>query len=35
MNRNYLKIAWRILMRNKANTAINIIGLGWVFPYPS
>ena len=31
MNRNYLKIAWRILMRNKANTAINIIGLGLGF----
>ncbi len=31
MNKNYLKIAWRILMRNKANTSINIIGLGLGF----
>ena len=31
MNINYLKIAWRILMRNKANMAINIIGLGLGF----
>ncbi|TVQ18072.1 MAG: FtsX-like permease family protein [Bacteroidetes bacterium] len=31
MNRNYLKIAWRILMRNKVNTAINILGLGLGF----
>ena len=31
MKQNYLKIAWRILMRNKTNTAINIIGLGLGF----
>ncbi|MFN3554791.1 MAG: ABC transporter permease [Bacteroidales bacterium] len=31
MKNNYLKIAWRILMRNKTNTAINIIGLGLGF----
>lgn len=31
MNISYLKIAWRVLMRNKASTAINIIGLGLGF----
>lgn len=31
MKKNYQKIAWRILMRNKTNTAINIIGLGLGF----
>jgi len=31
MKTNYLKIAWRILMRNKVNSAINIIGLGLGF----
>ncbi|TVQ85915.1 MAG: ABC transporter permease, partial [Bacteroidetes bacterium] len=31
MKKNYLKIALRILMRNKTNTAINIIGLGLGF----
>jgi putative ABC transport system permease protein len=31
MKKNYLKIAWRILMRNKANTVINITGLGLGF----
>jgi putative ABC transport system permease protein len=28
MNWNYLKIAWRILAKNKVHTVINIIGLG-------
>jgi putative ABC transport system permease protein len=28
MNWNYLKIAWRILAKNKVHTIINIIGLG-------
>lgn len=31
MKQNYLKIAWRILIRNKANTTINVIGLGLGF----
>jgi putative ABC transport system permease protein len=31
MNLNYLKIAWRILLKNKTNTVINIIGLGLGF----
>src|SRR6056297_3456214 len=28
MNWNYLKIAWRILLKNRTHTLINIIGLG-------
>lgn len=28
MNLNYLKIAWRLLLKHKAHTLINIIGLG-------
>jgi putative ABC transport system permease protein len=28
MNWNYLKIAWRIILKNKTNTIINIVGLG-------
>lgn len=28
MNRNHLKIAWRLLRKNKIHTLINIIGLG-------
>ena len=28
MNWNYLKIAWRIILKNKVNTIINVVGLG-------
>ena len=31
MNRNYIKIAWRILLKNKSFTIINILGLGLGF----
>jgi putative ABC transport system permease protein len=31
MNWNYLKIAWRILLKNRVYTIINIIGLGLGF----
>lgn len=31
MNWNYLKIAWRILLKNKTHTLINIAGLGMGF----
>jgi putative ABC transport system permease protein len=31
MNFNYLKIAWRILLKNKVHTVINILGLGLGF----
>ncbi|MFN3555121.1 MAG: ABC transporter permease [Bacteroidales bacterium] len=31
MNWNYLKIAWRILLKNKTHTIINIAGLGMGF----
>ncbi len=31
MNFNYLKIAWRILLKNRTHTVINIIGLGMGF----
>ena len=31
MNWNYLKIAWRIILKNKVNTIINVVGLGLGF----
>jgi putative ABC transport system permease protein len=31
MNSNYIKIAWRFLLKNKTHTVINVIGLGLGF----